>query len=231
MAVEYPAVSRLAVVALLLAISAAGALANLLFVCSAVAGAALAVIALWSIARADRPLLGRRVAILALLLSLLFGAWGLTWRTVRQQVVGNEARQVADQWLQLVREGRLAEAHQLHLSRSARQAPGLDLADFYKNTREARQDMDTFFSAPPLSQIVEAGPRGQLRFLQCDSLQDESYAGSRTDVACLRYALDYQRDGQPKTVTFIVYIARTSETDKPEANWDVRSAQFPKDKR
>ncbi|HPM80440.1 MAG TPA: hypothetical protein PLF81_07050 [Candidatus Anammoximicrobium sp.] len=231
MLVEYPAVSRLAVVSVVLAIGSVGALFSPLMICSAVAGAALAVVALWSLARADPPLLGRKAALLALVLSLLFGAWGATWRTVREHVICIEAQQRADQWLQLVRAGRLSEAHQLHLSRSSRQAPGADLADFYKKTREVRLDMDRFFDAPPLRQIIAAGQQGQLRFLQCDSLQKESYAGLRTDVATLRYALDYQRDGRPQTLTFLVFITRTVEGEKAEANWELRSLQFPQDGR
>lgn len=234
MAAEYRPVSRLAVISLLLAVGGMGAVIGTLMICLAVAAAALAVAALWSIARADRPPLGRKAALVALLLSLFCGAWGLTWRTVRQQVICQEARQLADQWLQLAQAGRLQEAHQLHLSRAGRQAPGANLADFYKNTREARSELDSFFRAPPLSQIVAAGPRGQLRFLECENLQDESYAGSKTDVATLRYALDYQPDGQPpapQTATFLVLMARIAERGKGEANWELRAVQAPKKRR
>ena len=164
------------------------------------AAAALAAAALWSIARADRPPLGRKAALVALLLSLFCGAWGLTWRTVRQQVICHEAQQLADQWLQLVRAGRLQEAHQLHLPWKDRQAPGTNLADFYKNTREPRSDLDSFFRAPPLSQIVDAGPVRA----SCDSCSARACKTSptrdpRRTSATLRYALDYQPDGQPQT--------------------------------
>jgi len=227
-AAEYRPVSPCAVISLVLAIAGVGAVFSTLMICVALAAAALAVVALWSIGRADRPPLGRKAALVALLLSLFCGAWGVTWRTVRQQVVCNEARQLADKWLQLVQAGRLQEAHQLHLPRQSRQAPGMNLADFYKNTREARFEMDGFFREYPLDQIVAAGQRGRLRFLECESLQNESYAGSTTDAATLRYALDYERDGQPQTVTFLVFIGRTIEPGKAEANWELRSVQLPK---
>ncbi len=123
MAAEYRPVSRLAVISLLLAVGGIGAVMSTLMICLAVAAAALAVAALWSIARADRPPLGRKAALVALLLSLFCGAWGLTWRTVRQQVICDEAQQLADQWLQLVQAGRLQEAHQLHLSRQVARPP------------------------------------------------------------------------------------------------------------
>jgi len=82
-----------------------------------------------------------------------------------------------------------------------------------------------------LRQIIAAGQQGQLRFLQCDNLQKESYAGLRTDVVTLRYALDYQQDGRAQTLTFLVFITRTVEGQKAEANWELRSLQFPQDGR
>jgi len=227
---EYPQVSRLAIGSLLLAVIAVGAVFNPLLICVAVAGAALAAAALWSIARADRPRLGRKAAIVALLLSLLFAAWGLTARTVREQWLCREAKQLADKWLQLARAGRRYEAHQLHVPWKDRQAPGANLDDYYKNTQQARFELDSFFRAQPLPQIIEAGSQGQVRYLQCDSLADESSAGSRTDVATLRYALDCQQDGQPRTVTFLVLMARTLESESAEAHWELRGVQLPKDR-
>lgn len=226
---EYPAVSRLAVIALLLGLGAIGAVISPLLVCLAVAGAVLAVAALRSLARSEQPLLGRKAAIAALLLSLLCGAWGTTWRWVRQQVIYAESQQLADKWLQLVRAGRLQEAHQLHRPHSDRQTPGASLEDYYKKTRDARLDLDSFFEGQPLRQLVAAGQQGQLRFLRYENLQNESYAGQRMDVATLRYAFDYQQDSQPRTLEMRVAIARSLDSQGAEAHWELRSVQTPKD--
>lgn len=228
---DYPRMSRLAISSLLLAIVGVGAVFSPLLVCAAVAGAAVAVAALGSIARADSPLLGRRAAVIALLVSLLSAAWGLTARTARQQRLSREAQQLAEKWLQLVRAGRQYEAHQLHLPWKDRQAPGTNLADYYKNTREPRFDFESFFRAQPLPQLIAAGNQGQVRFLQSDSLTDESYAGAKTDVVTLRYALDYQQDGQPRSLTFLVILARILEPQQTEAHWELRGVQLPKDRR
>jgi len=199
-------------------------------VCVAVAAAAPAIAARWSIARAERPPLGRKAALVALLLSLLCGTWGITWRTVRERVICRDAQQLADQWLQLVRAGNLREAHQLHLSRQERQAPGANLEEYYKNTHEPVSDLDSFYAAAPLSQIVAAGQQGQVRFLACEDVQDESYAGIKRDVANLRYALDQPADGQLQTVPFLLTIARVVDRQKAEANWELRGVRAP-DKR
>jgi hypothetical protein len=224
----YSPVSRLAVLALVLAIFACGAVVSPLMVCFAVAAVLVAVAALWSIARAPRPPLGRKVAIAALLLGVLFGVWGTTWRLVREQVVYVQAQQRADQWLQLVRTGRLQEAHQLHLAHESRQAPGADLKEYYKNDREARFEVESYFRAEPLRQIIEAGERGSLRFLQGDNLLDETYSGQKTDLVTLRYALDSPEKDPSKTLVFLVTMARKVASGGAEAYWELRGVQLPK---
>lgn len=219
----------MAVLSLGLAIVACGAIFSPLMVCFAVAAVLVAAAALWSIARASRPPLGRKAAVAALLLGMLFGVWGTTWRLVREQVVYVQARQQADKWLQLVQTGRLQEAHQLHLAHENRQAPGADLKEHYKNDREARFDLESYFRGEPLRQIIEAGEqRGILRFLQRENLLNEIYSGQKVDVVTLRYALDLFEKAQPKTLVFQVRIARSVGTGGTEAHWELRGVQLPK---
>ncbi len=225
---EYPPVSRLAVLALVLAIVACGALFSPLMVCFAVAAVLVAAAALWSIARAPQPSLGRKAAVAALLLGVLFGVWGTTWRLVREQVVYAQARQRADHWLQLVQTGRLQEAHQLHLSHESRQAPGADLQEYYKNNREAKLGLESYLAGEPTRQIVEAGERGSLRFLERENVLNEDYAGQKSDLVTLRYALDLLENGQPKTLIFLVQMARKVDRGGAEAHWELRGLQLPK---
>ena len=225
---EYPPVSRLAVLSLVLAIVGSGAVFSPLMICVAVAAALTAAAGLWSIARAPRPLLGRKVAVAALLLSVLFGVWGTTWRLVREQMVYAQARQQADKWLQLVQAGRLQEAHQLHLAHENRQAPGADLKVFYKNDRDARFEIESYFRGEPLRQIVQSGERGNLRFLQREKLLNEIYSGQKTDLVTLRYALDSPGKDPSQGLVFLVQIARKVASDDAEAHWELRGVQLAK---
>jgi len=225
---EYPPVSRLAVLSLVLAILACGAVFSPLMVCFAVAAALVAIAALRSIARAQRPQLGRKAAVAALLLGVLFGVWGTTWRLVREQMVSAQAQQQADTWLQLVRTGRLQEAHQLHLAHESRQAPGADLGEHYKNDREARDDFESFFRGEPLRQIVAAGERGSLRFLQRENVLNDSYSGQTTDLVTLRYELNSSEKDQAEALVFLVTIARKVASGGAEAHWELRGVQLPK---
>ncbi len=223
---EYPSVSRLAVLALVLAALGVGAVFSQLLVCVAVAAALTAVAALRSIARAERPLLGRKAAVAALLVSALFAAWGITWRAVREQVIYAGARQQADKWLQLVQAGRLHEAHQLHLAHENRQVPGADLQAYYKTDREARFEYESYLRSDPLRQIIEAGERGTVRFLSCEGVVNEPHMPQTTDVVTLRYALDTPAPGQP--LVFLVLVARRLASDGAEAEWELRGLRLPK---
>ena len=159
---------------------------------------------------------------------MLSGVWGTTWRLVREQVIYAQARQQADKWLPLVQAGRLQEAHQLHLAHENRQALAADLKEFYKDNREARFDLESFFGGDPLRQIVEAGERGSLRFLQRENLLNESYAGQETDIVTLRYALDSPEKDPSKTLVFLLTIARKAARGGTEAHWELRGVQLPK---
>lgn len=225
---EYPQINRVAVVALILGVISVGAIFFSLLLLPAIAGALLAFAALWSIGRASRPQLGRQAALAALALCLTSAAWGVAWRAIRQQVLFAQASERADQWFEMVQAGRLGEAYQLHLSQANRQTPGTDLGEFLKTNREAREDYQVFFHGDPLQRIVDEGPRGKTRLLGLEKVLDESYAGQTKDDVTLRYAFDYQQDGQPRTVAFLVHMGRTRDKGSHEVRWEVRSLQIPK---
>jgi len=225
---EYPPVSRLAVLSLVLAIFAGGAVFSPLLVCAAVAGALVAAAALRSIARAERPPLGRTAAVAALLLCVLFGAWGTTWRVARQQVLYAQAKEHADKWLRLVQAGRLQEAYQLHLNQDDRLAPGADLAEHLKNNRDSRREFETFFRREPLQQIVAAGAGGHARFVRYEEQVDESFAGQKKDLVTLRYVWEAGADARPQTEVFLVQVVRSVVPERGEARWELRSVETPK---
>ena len=226
---EYPPVSRLAVLSLVLAIVGCGAVFSPLMVCFAVAAALTAAAALWSIARAPRPLLGRKAAVAALLLGVLFGVWGTTWRLVREQMVYAQARQQADKWLQLVQAGRLQEAHQLHLAHENRQAPGADLKEYYKNDREARFEIESYFRGEPLRQIVQAGEGGEPAVPAARETAERNLRrpedGPRHPPLCLGFP---GKRPVPRRWSSWCRSHARSPVDDAEAHWELRGVQLAK---
>lgn len=225
---EYPPVSRLAVLSVVLAVLASGVIFLPLLIVAAVAGALVALAALWSIARAPQPMVGRKAAIAALLFCVFAGAWGTTWRLVRQRVLFAEAKQYADRWLQLIQAGQLQDAYQLHLSQDSRLAPGEDFEEYLNAREETRYEYEGFLRGEPLQQIVKAGSRGQVQFLGYEDIARDSHLGQTKDYMTLRYALTVPADDAPQTTVFLVHIMRAVLSGDSESRWEVRSVELPK---
>ena len=122
----------------------------------------------------------------------------------------------------------LAGSPSTALSQENRQALAADLKEFYKDNRESRFDLESFFGGEPLRQIVEAGQRGSLRFLQRENLLNESYAGQETDIVTLRYAWILPKKTHSKTLVFPADHCRKADRGGTEAHWELRGVQLPK---
>ena len=226
---EYPPVSRLAVLSLLLAIVACGAVFSPLLVCLAVAGALVAVAALWSIARAQRPPLGakrpspRCCSVCCSASGAQPGEWSASrWCMPRP----NNRPTNGCNWC-----GPDACRKRINCTWRTRivRPPARTLRNYYKNNRESRFDFESFFRGEPLRQIVEAGQRGSVRFLQCANLVNEYFSGQKTDVVTLRYALDSTEERPTaRRWYFLLPIARKVASGGAEAHWELRGVQLPK---
>lgn len=218
--VHYRVLNRLAVASLLLGILSVAAFANKLMWCVPIVGVALAIIALWTISRNQSAMIGRGAALAGLSLSLVFLASATTNHLVRQRTLFRQAKPHASKWIEMVQEGRLREAHQLHLSQFDRQKLGTNLHNYYEASREADEEMEGFFNQLPISKIVELGQQGQLRFEADEEI-------GREDLVVQRYAIDYQVDDQPQTLPFLISIAREYNSEHGEARWRVVDVTDP----
>lgn len=225
--VHYRTVSRSAVASLLLGLLSAAALASKLMWCVPIVGVTLAIVALWTISKTESVVLGRKAAQIGLALSLLFFTSAITGHLVRQRSLRQQARPHTSKWIEMVREGRLREAHQMHLPQSERQPLGTNLQNYYEATREAREDKDSFFKALPISKIVELGRQGKLRFEADVNASTIRESAQNMDLIVQRYAIDYQLEGQPQTLSFLIHVSRMYDSEHGEARWRVREIADP----
>lgn len=121
-------VSRLALAAGFVTLLSPTALIHPLLVVVPLAAAVLSFLTLLTI---NSEQVGRTLAICALVPALGFAAYSPTRYFSRQQRVFESAERYANQWLQLIAEGRSFEAHQLSLTAFERQSPDVDLAVHY----------------------------------------------------------------------------------------------------
>jgi len=225
--VHYRTVSRIAVAALVLGLLSAAALVSKLMWCVPIVGVTLAVIALRTIAKDQNVVLGRGAAQVGLVLGLLFFASATTNHFVRQRSLFRQARPHTSRWIEMVREGRLREAHQLTKRQESRQPLGANLQGYYEATRDAREDMEGFFDAPLLAKIVELGREGQLRFDADEEVSTGRERGGNSDLIVQRFAIDHQIDGKPQSLSFVVSINRAYDSDDGEARWRIIGVADP----
>jgi hypothetical protein len=162
--VRYGAISPFALGALALGLLSITVLTSLLAIPVPLVAVILALIALRQIHKSDGAIVGGWVALLGLALALVFASTAIARLASREYLIRGQARQFADQWLELVRLGKLHQAHQLHLLPAERQLPDTKLAAFYNNSEAARGQFTSFYNTKPLRLIVDAPPAAELRF-------------------------------------------------------------------
>jgi hypothetical protein len=215
--IEYRALSRPAVAALLLGLASPLVLASPLLVVIPAAAAVAVAIAWRSIASSGGQLTGSRLALLGLCLAALFAGWGLTRPLSRQAALARDAQRFANEWLDLVRSGDLQIAHQMQTDSQRRISNRKELKEFYETDEGASESLGTLFGTPPLKSFIAVGPQAQFR---CSGVASQSHSGYDD-----RVALEY-RFGPPNTdplERMWVHVRRTHMDPRRPADWVIES--------
>jgi hypothetical protein len=232
--VQYQKVSLLAVVSLVLGILSPTAFAHPLLWIVPLIAAGLAIWSLRVIAASNSALVGRRIAIAALALAMLFGAWAPSRHYSRQVVLSRHGQQFVQHWVELVRNGRLYEAYELHLPPEQRHS-GQSLEDIYEDRdadssapsndheailvddRSMRRDFRRFFADSPLPSIMDARQQGTLQFSGTESLSHN--ASSRSDEIVFLYT--YTAKDQP-ALPLRISLTRSFPAASTDAQWSLK---------
>ncbi|MCY2991996.1 MAG: DUF4190 domain-containing protein [Planctomycetota bacterium] len=225
---SYHALSWLAVTALMLGLASCLVLLSVQLCIIPILGIIFAIAALRTLAVNQPRLIGHKAALCGLVLAAVFGAWGVTQEIGRQVVISGQARRHALHWLELVQTGRILEADQLHHAQDSRQPPETRLNVFYKQDSAARKRMEEFFQLPVLKKVAAVGPRGTLRYERDESLTSEQIAQMPVEYISQRFVLDYEEDGQPRSLPFLVTLTRRYIRATGEVRWDLRDVALPR---
>ncbi len=220
---EPRSISGLALAALALGVASALALAAPYLWVLPIAGVVLAVAAVVSIAREPHLRIGRTAAVAGLALSVLFGSWGVSNDLTRQRLLYQQAEIYAYRWLRLVLDGELYAAHQLKMAQPSRRPPGADLAEYYENDSEARQDFRDFCKRPPVSDLIRLGPKAVCRLAKNQQLDSERDYQGLVDRIVQHFEIE--SPGEPGTQRSSVQIVMTRLRDSQtgEARWRMES--------
>lgn len=224
--VEEPrAISGLSIVALILGLAASLALTATYMWLLPLAGVAVSIAALVSIARAPDGKIGKPAAIAGLLLSLLFGSWAISNHITRNQLLYRQAEVYGQRWLRTVLEGDLHAAHQLKMVQDERQAPGIDLEAYYREHTETNRSFREFTRQSPVPELVEMGPEAEVRWLRDIRTNHERAFGGPFDR--IVQAFEVQSPGQDgQRLRLQLTLVRDIDRWFGEARWrleDVRA--------
>ncbi|MFV1968397.1 MAG: DUF4190 domain-containing protein [Pirellulaceae bacterium] len=155
---DYEPVDRLALASLFFGIASVAALIHPLLWILPILSVVMAFCALRRMAAQDRQT-GRRPAVTGLALALLFGSCAMTWMLSVDVVLSRESRKCCDTWLEMLREGKVYEAHQLTLDFDARLTTDAPIEKIYTAAPEdhkvAMFNMNERSSAAPDAPIPE----------------------------------------------------------------------------
>ena len=238
---EYQPLSRLSLASLLAALLSPIALVHPLLWIVPVIAALLAILALRAIHHSDGELRGSGLARTALVVSLLFGSWAVVWSMSYQYIVGRQARHYSQAWLDLIKNGRLYEAHQLSMSLTARVPPQDSLEETYKKAttpssqskaeknftlddsepermrmRELSDSYKSFISGPPMDQLLKLKTDWQAEF--SGNLASRRLDGYKDEVD-QKYTIRYRENEEDKSLDAILTVERERVGDR--ANWRV----------
>lgn len=213
---QYRAISFWAVATLLTGLASPVALIGPLLWWVPLVTIPLAVLALRQLRQTDPRYVGKTAAVCGMCLSSLFLAWSVSQRVSRESYLASEARKFADEYLQLLLEDKVREAHQIQTPAGRRQSPGDDLTSYYEATAEPGRELDNFRKQEPVASIVGQQGKLDLEFAEVTRHVTEGL----TDYFTLRYEIP---NGQIRGSSGSIWVSlkRDRHHDSMASDWQV----------
>jgi len=176
--------------------------------------------ALWQIARNAPALCGRRVALVGLTLSLVFGTAAPTGWLSYRWLIRREARQFAMAWFEFLRQG---EPHKARLMvPDPRFRPPLtdQVWDIYREDPYWREELKVYVAKPLIRTLLALGRKAQVRHWRTTPVPRAPHYGYLDQI----YAVTYDDAGEKKTFFVELRLSRVTLPDG-QGNWKLVFAQ------
>ncbi len=217
---RYRALSASAVVSLIFGLLSPLAIVDWLLWIIPLLGMVFGLRALWCIAQRAPELAGRRAAVLGLLLSVLFGAMGVTDKFAHRWMLHREARQFAEAWLQYLVGTEPEKAFQLTIHPRYRQKLDLPIWSFYREGPRWQRKLEAYVKDPLVRTLLALGPETKIRYYETAG---QELLGKKLTVRQV-YAVTFDdEEGRRKSFFVGVEIER-NELGDGTANWRIRRA-------
>ncbi len=220
---DYRVINGWSVVALILALLSIFALLMPIFLLIlSLPAIIISLVALAKIRREPHLFMGRHLATLSLVLAIVVGGWTLARQHYFHARMFAAAANNTNNWFQLIKEGKHEEAHQLTLLAGMRTSGQMTLREYYQNEKRVRQEMRTFFSEPPMEQIVELGENWSVRWIENRNLRITDENGL---LVFQRYEIHYMQDGHPVALPVEIKSSRILDKYTRASHWTVLTVQ------
>jgi hypothetical protein len=214
----YRPVSAAAVAGFLISLASVLVFISLNYAFLPVLGLIVCSLALRRIAALEQRLVGRRLALIGLTLSLSFGLVAPTMAVVNQWQIRSDARRFADEWFKAAAQRDSDFVYAVHMPASMR--GGSEFTKVIKSQPHARQMMKTFLQEPAVRTLFALGPRAQARFYQRELIT--SVSTGEVHVVDI-YAVTVDDAGDRTTFFVDVTLERAKNADQ-SWDWTLRSA-------
>ncbi|MFO0819952.1 MAG: hypothetical protein U1A77_18530 [Pirellulales bacterium] len=175
-------------------------------------------IALRSIRQNSETVTGERWTQVGMGLAAFFLAWGVATYYVQSQMSYAHAQIFAAQWFELIKEGKLREAHQLRRSHFERADPTVNLEEYY-NRAENREMYETFKSEPVVARLIRMGADARLTYVGNVAFLKE---GAALYLVAVQFRIDSATNKEPSELVNIE-MSREYFGATKESRWAVRT--------
>jgi hypothetical protein len=217
---DYRSVSRLAVCAFVLGLLAPLSLMHPLLFAVPWIGLIVSWRALHNVTQPSSSDSGYVLAISGLVLALVFGSWAPAKLTVEHFVLSRQARQFSERWIDLVRSGKLQDAHRWMLAPIQRPDPSMPTQLFYEENVELQEDLDEEFNNEPGNLIASSGKDSTLYYLGVDNITGKTINREIT----LLFEITFENSERP-SVRFLTNVRRVIEDGV--ARWQMKRVLEP----
>ena len=215
---EYQSMERWAILGLVLGLlSAAAMIAPMLWLLPLM-GVLVSAVALRRI-RLDSERSGRAAALLGLGLSVFFGVLPLARTATAWVILSDQARPVADQFFEFLRQDHPEKALMLHFTPDQRQPLDESLWIFYRNDNDAKAQLVKFDHHPLMRTLLALGKNADIRYYKTHAVASD---GPRAQVNYW-YTVTYVDETGKKTTFLVGVLLERKPTHDPGLNpWQIK---------
>jgi hypothetical protein len=162
---------------------------------------------------------GRGLAVAGLAVALLAGAAAPARVYSYEYLQRRDARQIAEQWFDSLRNGQPQVAHQLTLSPDVRAHGDQEIWSLYQQSESQRKNLRDYVASPVVRTLLELGPKAQVRYYDNEMAQTDG----RIDLVKDVYAVTYEDQGKPKSFFIQMELMRALKPETGPVEWRVSS--------